>query len=116
MPSHSPWGSTEPLVTFFTFFIFSITPDVVTLNRKESKRSISVVRSKAVFITAECLGVQGAGSGVRQTWARIRTENCHEGNQDSPKRPIKPPSYDYVTIHLPLWHGLHEGLGCVFTL
>lgn len=29
--SQSPWGSTEPLVTFLTFFMFSITPDVVTL-------------------------------------------------------------------------------------
>lgn len=30
VPSQSPWGSTEPLVTFLTFFMFSITPDVVT--------------------------------------------------------------------------------------
>lgn len=28
--SQLPWGSTEPLVTFLTFFMFSITPDVVT--------------------------------------------------------------------------------------
>lgn len=42
-PSHSPWGAAEPLVTFLTFFIFSITPDVVTLNR-EKQRKISVVQ------------------------------------------------------------------------
>ncbi|EPY83326.1 hypothetical protein CB1_000576068 [Camelus ferus] len=32
VPSQSPCGSTEPLVTFLTFFMFSITPDVVTLS------------------------------------------------------------------------------------
>lgn len=37
MPSQSPGGSTEPLVTFLTFFTFSITPDVVTLNEEKDK-------------------------------------------------------------------------------
>lgn len=34
VPSQSPWGSTRPLVTFFTFFTLSIAPDVVTLSRE----------------------------------------------------------------------------------
>lgn len=37
VPSQSPWGSTAPLVTFLTFFMFSITPDVVTLKKKRSQ-------------------------------------------------------------------------------
>lgn len=46
VPSQSPWGSTEPLVTFLTFFMFSITPDVVTLNEGEKKTigKISVLK------------------------------------------------------------------------
>lgn len=39
MPSQSPWGSTEPLVTFLTFFMFSITPDVVTLNEEKKQNN-----------------------------------------------------------------------------
>lgn len=38
VPSQLPWGSTAPLLTFFTFFMFSITPDVVTLNKTTSVR------------------------------------------------------------------------------
>ena len=43
-PSQSPWGSAEPLVTFLTFFTFSIAPDVVTLNEKRATRSVSVAQ------------------------------------------------------------------------
>lgn len=39
VPSQLPWGSTAPLLTFFTFFMFSITPDVVTLNKTRSQVS-----------------------------------------------------------------------------
>ena len=42
LPSHSPCGSTEPLVTFLTFFIFSITPDVVTLNEGKNEDNLSL--------------------------------------------------------------------------
>lgn len=61
MPSQSPWGSTEPLVTFLTFFMFSITPDVVTLNEGEKKNNwenLSLeVKGHHHHGTAEWLGV-----------------------------------------------------------
>lgn len=36
MFSHSPRGSAEPFTTFLTFFMPSITPEVVTLEKKET--------------------------------------------------------------------------------
>lgn len=63
VPSQSPWGSTKPLVTFLTFFIFSITPDVVTLNEEENNEE-----NLSLTVKGHPHDRTGVGSGIRQTW------------------------------------------------
>lgn len=50
--SHSPWGSAEPFTTFLTFFMPSITPEVVTLEEKGEALDIRPWTVKSISATA----------------------------------------------------------------
>lgn len=52
MLSHSPWGSAEPFTTFLTFFMPSITPEVVTLEEKREASAIRPWTAKSISATA----------------------------------------------------------------
>lgn len=74
VPSQSPGVSTDPLVTFLTFFIFSITPDVVTLNEENKKNweSLSLgAKGHRHHSTAEWFTC--VGSRNRPAWVWVLT-------------------------------------------